>query len=233
MPELRKRPIKLAPSILASDFARLGQQVAEAEAAGADRIHIDVMDGHFVPNITIGPPVVRSLKRVARVPLDVHLMIEEPDRYLEAFAAAGAAMMSVHVEVLPHLHRTVHAIKALGVKAGVVLNPSTPAGALEAIAGDVDFVLVMSVNPGFGGQTFIPRSESKVREVRRVLDLAGNEAAPIEIDGGIDMHTAPRVVAAGARILVAGAAIFHSTDPERATRDLKAAASGAVQTASR
>jgi ribulose-phosphate 3-epimerase len=142
-------------------------------------------------------------------------------------------MMSVHVEVLPHLHRTVHAIKALGVKAGVVLNPSTPAGALEDIAGDVDFVLVMSVNPGFGGQTFIPRSESKVREVRRVLDLAGNEAAPIEIDGGIDMHTAPRVVAAGARILVAGAAIFHSADPERATRDLKAAAAGAVQTASR
>jgi ribulose-phosphate 3-epimerase len=225
--------VQIAPSILSADFAALGDAVAAVERGGADFIHVDVMDGHFVPNITIGPPVVRSLKRVARVPLDVHLMIEEPDRYLEAFAAAGAAMMSVHVEVLPHLHRTVHAIKALGVKAGVVLNPSTPAGALEAIAGDVDFVLVMSVNPGFGGQTFIPRSESKVREVRRVLDLAGNEAAPIEIDGGIDMHTAPRVVAAGARILVAGAAIFHSTDPERATRDLKAAASGAVQTASR
>jgi ribulose-phosphate 3-epimerase len=225
--------VQIAPSILSADFAALGDAVAAVERGGADFIHVDVMDGHFVPNITIGPPVVRSLKRVARVPLDVHLMIEEPDRYLEAFAAAGAAMMSVHVEVLPHLHRTVHAIKALGVKAGVVLNPSTPAGALEDIAGDVDFVLVMSVNPGFGGQTFIPRSESKVREVRRVLDLAGNEAAPIEIDGGIDMHTAPRVVAAGARILVAGAAIFHSTDPERATRDLKAAASGAVQTASR
>ena len=225
--------VQIAPSILSADFAALGDAVAAVERGGADFIHVDVMDGHFVPNITIGPPVVRSLKRVARVPLDVHLMIQDPDRYIEAFADAGAAMMSVHVEVLPHLHRTVHAIKALGVKAGVVLNPSTPAGALEAIAGDVDFVLVMSVNPGFGGQTFIPRSESKVREVRRVLDLAGNEAAPIEIDGGIDMHTAPRVVAAGARILVAGAAIFHSTDPERATRDLKAAASGAVQTASR
>jgi ribulose-phosphate 3-epimerase len=225
--------VQIAPSILSADFAALGDAVAAVERGGADFIHVDVMDGHFVPNITIGPPVVRSLKRVARVPLDVHLMIQEPDRYIEAFAAAGAAMMSVHVEVLPHLHRTVHAIKALGVKAGVVLNPSTPAGALEDIAGDVDFVLVMSVNPGFGGQTFIPRSESKVREVRRVLDLAGNEAAPIEIDGGIDMHTAPRVVAAGARILVAGAAIFHSTDPERATRDLKAAAAGAVQTASR
>jgi len=224
--------VQIAPSILSADFAALGDAVAAVERGGADFIHVDVMDGHFVPNITIGPPVVRSLKRVARVPLDVHLMIQEPDRYIEAFAAAGAAMMSVHVEVLPHLHRTVHAIKALGVKAGVVLNPSTPAGALADIAGDVDFVLVMSVNPGFGGQTFIPRSESKVREVRRVLDLAGNEAAPIEIDGGIDMNTAPRVVAAGARILVAGAAIFHSTDPERATRDLKAAA-GAVQTASR
>ena len=225
--------VQIAPSILSADFAALGDAVAAAERGGADFIHVDVMDGHFVPNITIGPPVVRSLKRVARVPLDVHLMIQDPDRYLDAFASAGAAMMSVHVEVLPHLHRTVHAIKALGVKAGVVLNPATPAAVLEAIAGDVDYVLVMSVNPGFGGQTFIPRSESKVREVRRVLDLAGNEAAPIEIDGGIDMNTAPRVVAAGARILVAGAAIFHSTDPERATRDLKAAAAGAVQTASR
>jgi ribulose-phosphate 3-epimerase len=225
--------VQVAPSILSADFAALGEAVAAAERGGADLIHVDVMDGHFVPNITIGPPVVKALKRVARVPLDVHLMIEEPDRYLEAFADAGAAMLSVHVEVLPHLHRTVHAIKALGVKAGVVLNPSTPVGAIEEIAGDVDFVLVMSVNPGFGGQTFIPRSESKVREVRRVLDLAKNGAAPVEIDGGIDPQTAPRVVAAGARILVAGSAIFHSPDPERATRDLKAIASGAVQTASR
>jgi ribulose-phosphate 3-epimerase len=225
--------VMIAPSILSADFAALGDAVAAAERGGADFIHVDVMDGHFVPNITIGPPVVRSLKRVARVPLDVHLMIEDPDRYLEAFAEAGASMMSVHLEVLPHLHRTVHAITSLGVKAGVVINPATPAGALEAIAADVDFVLVMSVNPGFGGQTFIPRSESKVREVRRILDLAGNGGASIEIDGGIDIHTAPKVVAAGARILVAGAAIFHSPDPERATRDLKAAASGAVPAASR
>src|SRR5437762_1819296 len=144
------------------------------------------MDGHFVPNITIGPPVVRSIKRVARVPLDVHLMISDPDHYIDAFAAAGAAMMSVHVEVLPHLHRTVHAIKALGVKAGVVLNPATPVVSLEQIAGDVDYVLVMSVNPGFGGQTFIARSESKVREVRALLDRAGRQA-PVEIDGGIDL----------------------------------------------
>ena len=225
--------VQIAPSILSADFAALGEAVAAAERGGADLIHVDVMDGHFVPNITIGPPVVKALKRVARVPLDVHLMIEQPDRYLEAFADAGAAMLSVHVEVLPHLHRTVHAIKALGVKAGVVLNPSTPVVAIEEIAADVDFVLVMSVNPGFGGQTFIPRSESKIREVRRVLDLAKNTAAPVEVDGGIDAHTAPRVVAAGARILVAGSAIFHSPDPERATRDLKSIASGAVQTATR
>ena len=141
--------ILLAPSILSADFARLGDAVAAVERGGADLIHVDVMDGHFVPNITIGPPVVKSLKRVATVPLDVHLMITEPDRYIGPFADAGASMISVHVEVLPHLHRTVHAIKALGVKAGVVLNPSTPVGALEEIAGDVDFVLVMSVNPGF------------------------------------------------------------------------------------
>jgi ribulose-phosphate 3-epimerase len=171
---------------------------------------------------------VRSLKRVARTPLDVHLMITDPDRYIEAFAAAGAAMISVHVEVLPHLHRTVHAIKALGVKAGVVLNPSTPVGTLEMIAGDVDFVLVMSVNPGFGGQTFIPRTESKVAAVRTLLDRCGNPHAPIEIDGGIDATTAALVVAAGARILVAGNAIFGAPDPEQATRELKAIANGAL-----
>ena len=223
--------VQIAPSILSADFAALGEAVAAAERGGADLIHVDVMDGHFVPNITIGPPVVRSLKRIARVPLDVHLMITDPDRYIDAFANAGAAMISGHVEVLPHLHRTVHAIKALGVKAGVVLNPSTPVIALEQIAADVDFVLVMSVNPGFGGQRFIPRSESKVREVRAALDRAGNTAAPIEIDGGIDLTTAPRVVAAGARILVAGQAIFGTSDPEQATRDLKARAMQALAVA--
>jgi ribulose-phosphate 3-epimerase len=219
--------VLIAPSILSADFAALGIAIAAAERGGADLIHVDVMDGHFVPNITVGPPVVKSMSRVARVPLDVHLMIEQPDRYIDAFAEAGAAMMSVHVEVLPHLHRTIHAIKALGAKAGVVLNPSTPIVAIEEIAADVDYVLVMSVNPGFGGQTFIPRSESKVREVRALLDRAGNGAA-VEIDGGIDRHNVARVVAAGARIIVAGAAIFHSPDPERATRELKAAALGAV-----
>jgi ribulose-phosphate 3-epimerase len=225
--------VQIAPSILSADFAALGAAVAAVERGGADLIHVDVMDGHFVPNITIGPPVVQSIKRVATVPLDVHLMIEEPDRYIEAFAAAGAAMLSVHVEVLPHLHRTVHAIKALGVKAGVVLNPSTPVVMLEEIAGDVDYVLVMSVNPGFGGQTFIPRSESKVQAVRALLDRAGNRTAPIEIDGGIDIHNVARVVAAGASMIVAGSAIFHSGDAERATRELRAAALAAAPMPSR
>jgi ribulose-phosphate 3-epimerase len=220
--------VLIAASILSADFAALGAAVAAAERGGADLIHVDVMDGHFVPNITMGPAVVRALKRVATVPLDVHLMITDPDRYIDAFATAGASMMSVHVEVLPHLHRTVQAIKALGVKAGVVLNPSTPVGALEQIAGDVDFVLVMSVNPGFGGQTFILRSESKIPDVRVLLDRAGNTGALIEVDGGIDATTAPRVVAAGARVLVAGHAIFGTPDPERATRDLKALAAGAL-----
>ena len=224
--------VKIAPSILSADFAALGDAVAAAERGGADLIHVDVMDGHFVPNITIGPPVVRALKRVARVPLDVHLMITDPDRYIEAFASAGAAMISVHLEVLPHLHRTVQAIKALGVQAGVVLNPATPAAFLDAIAGDVDFVVVMSVNPGFGGQTFIPRTESKVTEIRGILDRAGNASAAIEIDGGIDHTNAARVVAAGARILVAGQAIFGTSDPEGATRDLKARASAALSSRS-
>jgi len=219
--------VRIAPSILSADFARLGDAIAAVERGGADLIHVDVMDGHFVPNITIGPPVVRSIKRAANVPLDVHLMIADPDRYLEAFADAGASMMSVHVEVLPHLHRTVHAIKALGIKAGVVLNPSTPVGSLEQIAGDVDFVLVMSVNPGFGGQTFIARSELKVRDVRALLDRSNNPAL-VEIDGGIDLQNIGPVVAAGARIIVAGSAVFHAPDPERATRELKHAALGAL-----
>ena len=219
--------VLVAPSILSADFAALGEAIAAVERGGADLIHVDVMDGHFVPNITIGPPVVTAIKRVATVPLDVHLMITDPDLYIEAFVQAGAAMVSVHVEVLPHLHRTVHAIKALGARAGVVINPATPVATLEEIAGDVDYVLVMSVNPGFGGQRFIPRSEHKVAAVRALLDRAGNKA-PVEIDGGIDHQNVGRVVAAGAGIIVAGSAIFHSGDPERATRELKAAAMSAL-----
>jgi ribulose-phosphate 3-epimerase len=224
--------VRIAPSILSADFARLGEAVAMAERGGADLIHVDVMDGHFVPNITIGVPVVKSLKRIAKVPLDVHLMIENPDLYIGPFAEAGASMVSVHVEAVRHIHRTVQAIKALGVQAGVAINPGTPVKALSEIAGDLDYVVVMSVNPGFGGQTFIPRSESKIREVRALLDEAGNPA-PIEIDGGVDEQNVARVVAAGARIVVAGSAVFNSPDPERATRELKGAALGAVTAAAR
>lgn len=219
--------VQIAPSILSADFAALGEAIRVAEAGGADLIHVDVMDGHFVPNITIGPPVVKALKRVARVPLDVHLMISDPDRYLEAFVAAGASMLSVHVEVLPHLHRTIAAIKALGVRAGAVLNPSTPVSALDEVAGDVDFVLVMSVNPGFGGQSFIPRAVPKIAAIRALLDAAGNPG-PIEVDGGIDLRTAAPVVAAGASILVAGQAVFGTADPAAAIRALRAAAGGAA-----
>jgi len=219
--------VRIAPSILSADFAELGRAIAAVERGGADLIHVDVMDGHFVPNISIGIPVIKSIKKVATVPLDIHLMISEPDRYLEAFADAGASMLSVHLEVLPHLHRTLTSIKALGCKAGVVLNPSTPAGSLEEVAGELDFVLVMSVNPGFGGQTFIRRSEDKIRAVRALLDRAGSGAA-IEVDGGIDATTIGGVVAAGAEIVVAGAAIFHTADPEAATRALKAHATTAV-----
>jgi ribulose-phosphate 3-epimerase len=215
--------VLIAPSILSADFAALGAAVAAAERGGADLIHVDVMDGHFVPNITVGPLVVRAVRRVAHVPLDVHLMITDPDRYLGAFAEAGASMLSVHVEVLPHLHRTIASIKGLGVQAGVVLNPATPVHALDEIAGDVDFVLVMSVDPGFGGQAFIPRSEDKVRAVRALLDRAGGRAR-VEIDGGIDLSNIGRIAAAGAGIIVVGSAVFQAPDPAAATRALKDAA---------
>jgi ribulose-phosphate 3-epimerase len=213
----------IAPSILSADFAALGRDIAAVERGGADLIHIDVMDGHFVPNITIGPPVVRAIKRIATRPLDVHLMIEDPDRYIRDFADAGASMISVHVEVLPHLHRTIAFIKSLGVKAGAVINPSTSITTLEDVAKDLDFVLVMSVNPGFGGQAFIPHSLEKVRRLKGLLAATGS-SAQIEIDGGVDPSTINDVVSAGATILVAGNAIFASGDAEAATRALRAAA---------
>jgi ribulose-phosphate 3-epimerase len=215
--------VKIAPSILSADFAALDRQIAAVERGGADLIHVDVMDGHFVPNITIGAPVVRALKRVATRPLDVHLMIAEPDRYIEEFVAAGASLVSVHVETVPHLHRTIGLIKGLGVRAGIVLNPSTPVTAIEEVAGDVDFVLVMSVNPGFGGQKFIPHSLDKIRRVRSLLKLAGS-SVPIEVDGGIDTGNVAAAVKAGASIIVAGNAIFGTPNPEAATRALRAAA---------
>ena len=212
--------VRIAPSLLSADFARLGEQIAAAEAGGADLLHVDVMDGHFVPNLSMGPPVLRAIRRVATVPLDVHLMISDPDRYIETFVQAGASMISVHVEVLPHLHRTLELIKGLGALAGVAINPATPVSAIGEVANDVDHVLIMSVNPGFGGQTFIPRSESKVRAVRGLLDAAGNDA-PVEVDGGVDLTNAARLVAAGAEILVAGQTIFGEGDPARNTRALR------------
>lgn len=220
--------IRLAPSILAADFAALGREIEAAVRGGADIIHVDVMDGHFVPNITIGPPVVRSLRKTTTLPFDVHLMISDPDRYVEAFVNAGANMISVHVEVLPHLHRTLGFIKKLGAKAGVVLNPSTPVASIQEVAADVDYVLVMSVNPGFGGQVFIPHSLTKIRAVRTLLDSVGNRA-PVEVDGGIDETTVARVVEAGAEILVAGQAVFGGGHAETAARELKALALSAAR----
>ena len=203
--------IKLAPSILSADFARLGDQVGEAEKAGADRIHVDVMDGQFVPNISIGPVVVRSLRRVTKLPLEVHLMIADPDRFLEAFAESGADSMLVHHESNPHLHRTIQHIHSLGKKAGVVINPSTPANLLEEILPEVELALVMTVNPGFGGQKFISSVLPKIRQVRALIERL-HPGCELEVDGGIDPETAPRVVEAGARVLVAGTAIFGAKE---------------------
>jgi ribulose-phosphate 3-epimerase len=202
-----KGPVKLAPSILAADFARLGEQVAEAEQAGADRIHVDVMDGHFVPNLSMGAPIVQSLRRVTRLPLETHLMISDPDFFIEEFVDAGCDSFLVHWEGNTNLHRTVQRIKALGKRAGVAINPATPASVLEEILPDVEQVLIMTVNPGFGHQHFIPTTLPKIRRVRQMM----NQIKPgydVEVDGGIDAASAPLVVDAGANVLVAGSAIF-------------------------
>jgi ribulose-phosphate 3-epimerase len=201
--------IKIAPSILSADFSRLGDQVREAEAAGADWIHVDVMDGHFVPNMTVGPLVVRSLRPVTRLPLDVHLMVEGPERLIPAFASAGASRITVHVEACTHLHRTVQQIKELNCKAGVTLNPATPLWTLEEILPYVDLVLIMSVNPGFGGQTYIPASTARIARLRAMLNERELDQVEVEVDGGISPANAAEIVAAGASVLVVGSCIFN------------------------
>jgi ribulose-phosphate 3-epimerase len=200
--------IKIAPSILSADFARLGEEVAAIEKAGADWLHVDVMDGRFVPNITLGPPIVKAVRKVTKLPLDVHLMIVEPERYVEAFAEAGADTITVHVEASTHLHRTLCLIRSLGKRAGVVLNPSTHEDTLRYVMDVTDLVLVMSVNPGFGGQSFIRAVLPKVAAIRSMIDASGRDI-DLEIDGGITKDTAPEAIAAGARVLVAGSAVFN------------------------
>ena len=215
--------IKLAPSILSADFARLGEQIDEVARAGADYIHVDVMDGHFVPNITIGAPVVASIRPITSLPLDVHLMIEHPERYISEFAHAGADIITVHVEACPHLHKTIRLIKELGARAGVSLNPATPLGAVEEFLPHVDLVLIMSVNPGFGGQSFIPETLPRIASMRKMLD-DGGLSAELEVDGGITADNAPDIVKAGATVLVAGNSVFKAKEGiSRAIRRLREA----------
>ncbi len=217
--------IKIAPSILSADFARLGEQVVEVEEAGADLLHIDVMDGHFVPNLTIGPLVVSSLRKITKLPLDVHLMIDNPDVLIPAFIDAGADMITVHTEVCYHLHRTIHMIKESGVKAGAVLNPGTPLSFLEHVLPDVDMILLMSVNPGFGGQKFIPQVLSKISNLHKIIEQE-HKHIQLEVDGGIKLDNARTAASAGADILVAGSAIFGTPNPGEALKQMKAKLTG-------
>jgi ribulose-phosphate 3-epimerase len=200
--------VRIAPSILASDFSRLGEEIAAVEAAGADFIHLDVMDGHFVPNITIGPAVIKALRGTTKLPFDTHLMIAPVDPFIDDFANAGADILTVHPEAGPHLHRTLQHIRAAGMKPGVALNPGTPANVIDAVIDDVDLVLVMSVNPGFGGQKFIDSQLRKIETVRARIDAVGRDIM-LEVDGGVDPNTAPKAIAAGADVLVAGSAVFR------------------------
>jgi ribulose-phosphate 3-epimerase len=216
-------PLRIAPSILSADFGRLAEEVRAVEAAGADVIHVDVMDGRFVPNITIGPVVVEAVRKATKLPVDVHLMIVEPERYVEAFAKAGADLVSVHAEVSPHLHRTLQAIRAAGARPSVALNPSTPLSAVEWVLGDCEMVLVMTVNPGFGGQRYIESGARKVRELRALADRL-NPALEIEVDGGMKPDTAAKVAAAGANVLVAGTAVFGEPDYRAAIAAIRGAA---------
>ncbi len=219
---MNDRTIDIAPSILSADFSRLSEEIAAVERGGAGILHVDVMDGHFVPNITVGLPVVKSIAHATSLPIDAHLMISEPGRYAEQFVEAGAKMVSVHVEADAHLHRTLASIKSAGALAGVVINPATPVESLSEALSFADYVLVMSVNPGFGGQRFIPTSIDKVRRLRRMIEER-NLATRIEIDGGIDADNIASVVAAGAEIIVAGSAIFGSGAPEKAVKELREA----------
>jgi len=214
------RSVLIAPSILSADFGRLADEVRAVEQAGADYIHVDVMDGRFVPNITLGPVLVEAVRRATRLPLDVHLMIVEPEKYVEAFAAAGANLISVHVETSPHLHRTLHQIRQAGARPAAVLNPATPIELVGDVLDDLDMVLLMSVNPGFGGQRFIPRALDKIRRLRQLLNSRGLKV-DIEVDGGIDPDIAPKAIEAGANVLVAGTAVFHAKDYRAAIAALR------------
>ncbi len=212
--------IKIAPSILSADFARLGEEIKDVELGGADYIHVDVMDGHFVPNITIGPLIVSAIRPVTKLPLDVHLMIENPDQYIDAFIDAGADIITVHVETCTHLHRTLQRIKSRGIKAGVVLNPHTPVSTIEHVIGFVDMVLLMTVNPGFGGQSFIPAVLPKIEQVAKIIKEKDLEVE-IEVDGGVTPKTAKLCIDAGATVLVAGSAIYNQEDRKQAITELR------------